>query len=320
MGSRAFSGVPHGCSGAVAADILTAPWQPGSEALLARRNSANTSERDTRVMGDGQEALAARYGGLVPEAAVTLNETMQLLLRHRSVRSYDPARRIPDGLLTALIAAGQSGATSSNMQTASVVVVEDPERLDRLAQIATQDFVADASAVLCFVTDLSRPARVGELTGVDLFALRKLSTFVTSANDCAIFAQGVVVGAESAGLGTCYIGNLRNDTRAVAELLQLPPQAAVIFGLCLGYEKAPVTGVRPRLPQNIVVHREVYSVRSEPDLLRDYDEAFRAHEVSQGRPARTWTQRHADRLASSDYLGESVRMRDILAELGFHLE
>lgn len=192
-----------------------------------------------RSEGSLSARFTDRYRGLTiaPDHAST--ETIDLMLQHRSVRSFAPRRRLPDGMLEMLIAAGQSGATSSNMQTTSVVLVEDQERRTRLSEIATQDFVRDASVILCFVVDLSRPTRIGNLIGTELFALPLLSTYVTAATDCAIFAQGVALAAESSGLGTCFIGNLQNDPIAVANLLQLPERSVVVFGLCLGYEIPP---------------------------------------------------------------------------------
>ncbi|GAB2515667.1 nitroreductase family protein [Microbacterium petrolearium] len=274
------------------------------------------SESDDRL----SDRLTRRYAGFAHEAGDALNETMDVMLRHRSVRRYDTARALPEGAVESLVAAGQSAATSSNMQLVSVVAVRDPSRKARLARIATQPFVKEAPVVLCFVVDLSRATRVGERTGTDLWAIPRLTTFVTAAIDCGIFAQGVVVAAETLGLGTCYIGNLRNDSRAVARILELPPRAWVAFGLCLGYEAPPYTEVRPRLPPSVVLHHETYSIDGEEEKIARYDRFFSAHEDAQGRPVGTWTQRHRARLASREYLGEAVRLDRVLADLGFPLD
>lgn len=265
------------------------------------------------------DLIHARYGGLVPGSALPVNDTMALMLRHRSVRSYEALRPVPEDLLTALIAAGQSGATSSNMQTASIVVVRDAAMKARLARIATQDFLRDAAVVLCFVADLSRPARIGEMIGSDLFSLPLMSTYVSSTNDCAILGQGIALAAESVGLGTCFIGNLQNDPASVHDLLRLPQQATVVFGLTLGYEVPPLTAVRPRLPQAITVHHEVYSRDGEASGLAQYDEVFLRAERAQGRDTGTWTGRHLTRFADRAYLAGRDRLREVLGRLGFDL-
>lgn len=172
-----------------------------------------------------------------------------------------------------LMAADQSAATSSNMQTVSVIAVTDPEKKTRLAKTcAGQDFIANAPLLLCFVTDLARPARVASTIGADLFALPMIDTFLASISDCSIFAQNLVLAAESLGMGTCYVGSLRNRPDLVAQELNVPNGSAVLFGLCIGYEsRERVTAVRPRLPQRAILHRESYNTDGEDEALAEYD-------------------------------------------------
>lgn len=264
--------------------------------------------------------LRQRYGGDAPETEFPLTPVMELMLRHRSVRSYQD-RPLPDGALEALIAAGQSAATSSNMQAVSVVAVTDADRRRRFARAASgQAFVAEAPVILCFVADQARPTRVGATIGEDLWAIPLVDNFLAAATDAAIFAQNVLLAAQSAGLGGCYIGNLRNDPEFVAAELGLPDRAVVLFGLALGYEQPPETGIRPRLPQAVVLHRERYSTAGEAEALARYDRAFAAHEISQGRPRMTWTGRHTARYASKAYLDGRIDLRAILGRMGFPLK
>ncbi|MFT3953150.1 MAG: nitroreductase family protein [Piscinibacter sp.] len=81
------------------------------------------------------DALALRYGADAVPAAGPWNEHIALLLSHRSVRGYKPDAP-PEGTLETLIAAAQSAATSSNMQTWSVVSVTDPAVKAEFAKIA----------------------------------------------------------------------------------------------------------------------------------------------------------------------------------------
>jgi len=81
------------------------------------------------------DLLRQRYGANDRPGKVAWNATLELLLNHRSVRAYSN-ERLPDGTLTALVAAAQSAATCSNLQTWSVVAVEDAERKARLSLLA----------------------------------------------------------------------------------------------------------------------------------------------------------------------------------------
>lgn len=145
-------------------------------------------------------------------------------------------------------------------------------------------------------------------------------SFLAAATDCAIFAQNVALAAESLGLGVCYVGNLRNDPEYVARELNLPPGAMVVFGMTIGHvgEKA-VAAVRPRLPQEAILHRESYSTDAEQPALARYDRIFAAHEAAQRRPAMTWSARHRDRFASAAYLAGREKLRDRLRRLGLPL-
>src|SRR4051812_30405568 len=86
--------------------------------------------------------LDARYGSAPkrawpppasPEAAAKLKG----LLAHRSVRAFSP-EPLPDGALEWIVAAAQSAASSSNLQTWSVVAIQDQERKSRVAELAAQ--------------------------------------------------------------------------------------------------------------------------------------------------------------------------------------
>src|SRR5213080_2917120 len=88
----------------------------------------------TRTTPTQKAALAARYGAAIP-APGPWNETIAGLLEHRSVRGYRPDP-LPAGTLETLVAAAQSAATSSNLQTWSVVSVEDPAARATLTEVA----------------------------------------------------------------------------------------------------------------------------------------------------------------------------------------
>src|ERR1700754_2328941 len=93
------------------------------------------------------DSLARRYGAPVPPPGAW-NETLDLLLSHRSVRHYTDAP-LPDGALDAALAAAQSASTSSNLQLWSVIAVEDAARKQRLSvHAANQAHVAAAPLLL----------------------------------------------------------------------------------------------------------------------------------------------------------------------------
>ena len=77
----------------------------------------------------------ARYGSPDAPTPTAGSPVIDHLLAHRSVRAYLPDP-VSDDTLTAIVAAAQSAASSSNLHAWSVVAVRDPTRKARLAELA----------------------------------------------------------------------------------------------------------------------------------------------------------------------------------------
>lgn len=162
------------------------------------------------------ELLRSRYGDnfFVPD--IEWNDSLTTLLSHRSIRAYLP-NPLPEGTLELLVAAAQSAATSSNLQTWSVVAVENQERKERLSQLAgNQAHIRQCPLFLVWLADLARLAYVAESRGLSHEGLDYLEMFVMATVDAALAAQNAAVAAESLGLGIVYIGGMRNHPEEVA--------------------------------------------------------------------------------------------------------
>lgn len=265
------------------------------------------------------EALAARYGRDAIPPAGPWNETIASMLGHRSVRTYRPDP-LPEGTLETLVAAASSAATSSNLQTWSVVAVQDPETRAALAELAGgQKHIRQCPLFLVWLADLSRNARLGEAEGVALEGLPYLESFLVATVDAALAAQNAVVAAESLGLSTVYIGALRNDVQRVAGLLGLPPGAVGVFGLCIGYAAGPGE-VKPRLPQAAVLYRERHAAAGEAAHRAAYDAVLGAFSARNGVGPEGWTGRVIGRLARLTAMGGRDRLVAALRGLGFPLK
>ena len=265
------------------------------------------------------EALARRYGAAIPPVG-PWSATIALMLDHRSVRGYKP-NPVPAGTLETLVAAALSAATSSNMQWCSVVAVSDPAKKKELAEIAGgQKHIEQCPLYLCWVADLSRNARISEAEKTDFECMPWLETFMVACIDTALAAQNAVLAAESLGLGTVYIGAMRNDPVRVAELLGLPPKAFVVFGLCVGYATEQAAGeVKPRLPQSTVLHHDRYDTSKEASQRTAYDAELSKFSARHELQAATWTQRVLNRLGPIKSMNGRERMRTALAALGFEI-
>ena len=268
---------------------------------------------------DPHGALRRRYGANLPKTG-PWNEVISGLLGHRSVRAYK-ADPVPPGTLETLIAAAASAATSSNMQWWSAIAVTDPAVKKELAAIAgNQKHIAQCPLYIAWVADMARNQRISETEDVPFETMPWLETFLVACIDVALAAQNAVVAAESLGLGTVYIGAMRNDPVRVARLLGLPPQAFVVFGLCVGYaDPAAKAEVKPRLSQSAVLHHERYGTAAEAADRRAYDAELAAFSARHDMQVTSWTQRVLNRLGPIKSMNGRERMRAALATLGFEI-
>lgn len=270
------------------------------------------------IPAEAAEAAAKRYREAVPLGH--WNPVLESLLDHRSVRAYLPDP-LQAGTVETLVAAASSAPSSSNIQAWSVVAITDPAKRDQLARIAGgQAHIRQAPLILVWIADLSRAEAVGERAGTPLQGLDYTETFLLAAIDAALAAQNALVAAESLSLGTVYIGALRNDPEAVARLLDLPPRAVAVFGLVVGHPDPLVpTAVKPRLPQQVVLHHDVYSTAIQPDAIARHDAATRDFRVEQGLPVEGWTDLLVARLRDVAALKGRHRLREVLEKLGIKL-
>jgi nitroreductase len=294
-------------------------------------NSAkhSASSEAAGELSDGLELrLNQRYGRGVslplpqfdePSAAATLER----LLSHRSVRRY-LQKGLEPGTLELLIAAAQSAASSSNLQLWSVVNVENPESRQALSKLAgEQAHVRKAPLFLVWVADLHRARELARARGLAGDGLNYLESFLVASVDAALAAQNAVVAAEAMGLGTVYIGALRNHPERVAEILGLPKYAFAVFGLCVGWPDPADTGaIKPRLPQTVVLHHDLYGfTQPQRESVAGYDRLMQDFYASQQLPVPEggWSWHSARRFATAAALNGRHLLREALGRLGFEL-
>lgn len=267
-----------------------------------------------------RQLLTQRYG-----AGATLPDIAALpdaLLSHRSVRAFRDAP-VPEGTVEAMVAAAQSASTSSNLQTWSVVAVQNAETRHALSKLAgDQQAIREAPLQMVFLADLHRLHGAAARQGGAAAGVDYLELFLVAAIDAALAAQSAALAAETLGLGIVYIGGMRNNPLDVARLLGLPPRCFAVFGMCVGWpDPARPASIKPRLAQSAVLHRETYDAESLEPAVSAYDavsEQFNREQNMSNRPA--WSVHSAKRIAGPESLSGRHTLRDSLARLGFPLK
>lgn len=273
-------------------------------------------------MSDFLPSLRARYGSAAMPVADALNPFIAQLLTHRSVRGYLPDP-VNAAQLAAIIAAAQSAASSSNLNVWSVVAVRDKDTRARLAEFAGgQAHVRDAPLQLVWLADLARLRRVTGQLDRPAAGLDTMELFLTAVIDAALAAQNAAAAAESLGLGTVYIGGMRNRPEEVARLLELPPEVFAVFGMCVGTpDPAKPAVVKPRPAQAVVLHHERYRQDVQDAGIEDYNQAM-AHFYDEQKMNvhGTWAVHSAKRVAGPESLSGRDRLVEALHTLGFKLK
>jgi len=272
-------------------------------------------------MNETDAAYLARYRDPALGNPGHWNPVIDSMLSHRSVRGFLD-QPLPEGAIEAAVAAASSAPTSSNLQTWSVIAVEDAGRRDRLRQLGGgQHFINAAPVLLMWIADLSRIAALAEERQATVEGLEYLETCFVAIIDAALAAQNALVALESMGLGTVYIGGMRNHPVEVAAELGLPKRAFAVFGMSVGVpDPAEATAVKPRLPQKAVLHREQYQIPPQMPAVAEYTPRMEAFQAEQGMPDALWPQRVINRVRDAKALNGRDRMREALGALGFQLK
>lgn len=246
------------------------------------------------------------------------NATIDVLNSHVSVRSFTD-QPVSDEMLRAVLNAARRAPTSSNWQTYSIIVVRDPAKKQQLAELAGgQRHIAESQAFVAFAADLHRLKLAAELHGE--VPAKGLEHTLTPIVDAAIVGEAAQVAAESFGLGAVMVGGMRRNATAVAEVLGLPPEVFVVYGMSIGWPEGDprAVGLKPRLPEELVIHHDEYSDDGVAEAVRRHDEELAAFYEARGRnlDASAWS----GPIARGSRNLRFATLRQELEELGFSFD
>lgn len=136
-----------------------------------------------------------------------MNETIELMMKHRSVRKFKPDP-VSDEQLAAIVSAGQMASSSSSVQAYTVIAVTDLAQKAKLAELAgNQAYVNECPVFLVWCADLYRlsDAAKRHLPEKESYA-DSTENFMVATIDAALASQNAALAAESLGFGIVYIG------------------------------------------------------------------------------------------------------------------
>lgn len=195
---------------------------------------------------------------------------IEVLLKHKSIRKYKE-EAISDEILNEIVEAGCRASTIGNMQLYSLINTTDTEIKKLLLPLHfNQKMVEDAPNILTICADFNRFKKWcfinNAIPGYDNFL-----SFLTAMTDAILFAQNIVIAAESKGLGICYLGTTIYNADGIINVLNLPKGVIPITTLTIGWPDEDPQQV-DRLPLMSVIHKEKYSDYTNDEIRFYYKE------------------------------------------------
>ncbi|ABD56882.1 nitroreductase family protein [Jannaschia sp. CCS1] len=236
-----------------------------------------------------QNPLSERYSD---GSDVVEGDLLTSMAARGSCRVFED-RPVDDALLRTLCAVALASPTKSDLQQRDIILLNSPELRAELSRlVGGQAWVAEAPILAVFCGNNRRQRLLHDWHGVP-FANDHLDAVINATADAAITLGAFVTAAEAMGLGCCPISAVRNDARAVADLLHLPDHVFPFAGLAIGYPVAPPP-LTKRLPLAVTVHSDRYREDGLKDAVAAYDKD------------RTYaTQRFTDSFGTSETYGWS---------------
>ena len=194
-----------------------------------------------------------------------MNDTLKTLLEHRSIRRYLDKNIEPEKL-NEILYAGIRAPSAGNLQNYSLLVLDDKEKMKKIAEDAGAPFLTKAPVCVIALVDYYRFKRLCEINEAP-FPFTTADSVFTGMWDAIIALHNISIAAESMGLGTCYIGLILSTNNK--KILDLPDHVFAAGMLSIGYPEI-IPDKRERLPLDALIHRNSYQKYKDEDLLEYY--------------------------------------------------
>lgn len=202
-----------------------------------------------------------------------LNKTIQTQLDHRTIRFFKD-QPITAETLTQLFEVMNRTATSSGLQTYSVMHITDQHLKNKIAEVCKQDYVKDMPVLLIFLVDVHRNAEIAKAKGYNSEKFRSMNHFFQGVADVYLAAQNLTNAVESIDLGAVFLGSVLNDAQKMVDILNLPELTFPLVGMGFGYPNdAPE--LKPRMDLSQKIFENTYpKVEDYLSEIADYDQAM----------------------------------------------
>lgn len=148
----------------------------------------------------------------------------ELIITRRSIRSYDPDRRVPEAVLRKILEAGRLAPSAHNNQPWKFYLVSSPLLLEKIKMCYKREWIRDAPHIL-ISAGLRREAWTRDYDGYN-----------SMETDVAIAMTQIILAAANEGVGTCWV--MAYNPFELKEALDIDDNHQLLAITPLGYPKA----------------------------------------------------------------------------------
>jgi len=222
-----------------------------------------------------------------------MNETIEIIKNHRSIRNYLD-KDVPDVMLQDILQAATAMPTSINGQQISIIVIKDKDKKEKIATLANeQPWISQAPVFLVFVADFYKAYLASEKNGTKEIIHESIEGTMVGTFDAGLAMGAAIIAAESLGLGIVPIGAVRKNPDEMIKLLKLPQYTYPLVGLVVGYP-AEGSAQKPRLPHEALIHIETYHKDGLAAVIDQYDDVMAQYYGERGDKESNWSKQVAN--------------------------
>lgn len=208
----------------------------------------------------------------VGETAAPANETLKTIRSLRTIHGNFQNRPLPESALETILQASVRSANASNMQSYSIVVVQDRKKMKEVCTY-------EGSCMLLYCVDFNRLKAGAKQLGHAYFP-DNMEKFVTASINAGLAVQTGAIAARSLGIDYLITNGIhRGDMERVWQLLDLPTAHCFpLVAMVLGYPTAEPADQKGRLAGPGVIHHEKYQPLNGAEveeMVRQYDDPER---------------------------------------------
>jgi len=157
------------------------------------------------------------------------NVVVENIMNRRSVRSYKP-EQISDAQMDTIMKCAINAPSAMNLQPWEVRVVQDASLLNRINnrfyELSKSERKEGASVIHNAPT---------------IIVVAKKKESGSSASDCGMLAQNILLSAESMGIGTCVVGSVYGvfngeGSKEFMDAIKMPDTHEVMYAIAIGYK------------------------------------------------------------------------------------